>query len=147
MPVPVRTYRMTVWAGISYNLGEEGAKSIESHYVAALPGDIREARQDLADFGIEDFRRIFEGRRGYKPPLAAVKVSFEAEERALAPSLEVHVETLEMVYRGRQHYANRFPPRVLTYDIEYDPEFADEQPEDEDEEPEDDEDYEDDEEW
>lgn len=131
MPVLVRTYRMTVWAGISYNLGEEGAKSIESHYVAALPGDISEVRQDLADFGIKDFRRTFEEFRGYKPPLAALKVSFEAEERALAASSEVRIETLEMVYRGRQHYAKRLPLRALTYDIEYDPEFADEAREDE----------------
>lgn len=134
---------MTAWAGISYNLGDEGAKSLECHYVAALPGDIHELRQELAEFAIEDFRNTFEELRGYKPPLGAVKVSFEAEQPALSPSSEVQVETLEMVYRGRQHHAKRFPPRLLTYDIEYDPEFADEGLEDESEV---DEEYEDDEE-
>jgi len=110
---------------------------VESHYVAALPGEIHEVRQELAEFAIEDFRNTFEDLRGYKPPLAAVKVSFEAEQAALSPSSEVQVETLEMVYRGRQHYAKRFPPRILSFDIGYDPEFVDEDFENENNEPED----------
>jgi hypothetical protein len=111
---------MTVWAGISYNLGEEGAKSLECHYIATLPGDIHDVREDLADFGVEDFVRTYEELRGYKPDLRNVKVRFEAEQAALAPSSEIQVETLLMVYRGKQHYAQRFPVRTVSYEAEYD---------------------------
>ena len=61
--------------------------------------------------------------RGYKPELSNVKVRFEVEQSALSPSSEIQVETLLMVYRGKQHYAQRFPVRTVSYEVEYDPDF------------------------
>jgi hypothetical protein len=127
-----RVYRMTVWTGIAYHEGEEGAKSLECHYTAALPGDLHEVRQDLADFGINNFLRTFEELHGYKPSPSAVKVRFEAEQTALAPTEEIQVETLEITYRGKQHYARRFAPRTMRYN--YDPDsYCDEDEDDADE--------------
>jgi len=154
-----RVYHMTL-ATRGYSLGQN-AWSFEAHYTAALSGNIHDVRLDFADFGVRHFRRTILRRYGLRIPEGNIRVGWEREEPALAPSRDVHVEFREMTYRGKQTYARRLPSEVLRYDVEYDPETEygeaddeyeeedsdeDEEYEDENDELEDDEEYENDEE-
>ena len=126
------------------------AWSFEGHYTAALSGDIHDVRMDLADFGVRHFRRAILRRYGLRIPEGNIRVGWEREEPALAPSRDVHVQFREMTYRGKQTYARRVPPEILRYDVEYDPDMdydeAEFGGEDLDQEYEDEEEYENDEE-
>jgi hypothetical protein len=115
-----RVYHMTL-ATRGYS-PSQNAWSFEAHYTAALSGDIGDVRLDLADFGVEHFRRAIMRRYGLRIPEGKIRVGWEREESALAPSPDVHVEFREMTYRGKQAYARRLPAEVLRYGNKYDPE-------------------------
>jgi len=114
-----RVYRMTL-ATRGYSLGQN-AWSIEGHYIATLPGEIHDTRQDLADFCIPHFRRKVLRHTGQQVSKDKIRVGWEREESALAPSPDIRVEFRKMTYRGRQTQARRLPSDVLRYDVEYDP--------------------------
>ena len=115
-----RVYRMTL-STRGYSLGQN-AWSFEGHYTAALPGDIHKVRFDLADFCIPRFRRTVLRLAGQRISEDKIRVGWEREEPALAPSPDVHVEFREMTYRGKQTYARRLPAETLRYGNKYDPE-------------------------
>jgi hypothetical protein len=133
-----RVYRMTL-SSRGYTPGRN-AWSFEAHYTASLPGDIHDVRFELADLGVEHFRRKILRLYGLRIPEGKIRVGWEREERALAPSPDIHVEFREITFRGKQTYARRLPPDVLRYDVEYDPEADYDQAEDEYEEEDSDED-------
>ena len=115
-----RVYHMTL-AARGYS-PSQNAWSFEGHYTAALSGDIHDVRLDLADFGIPHFRGAIMRRYGLRIPEGKIRVGWEREEPALAPSPDVHVEFREMTYRGKQTYARRLPAETLRYGNKYDPE-------------------------
>jgi len=115
-----RVYHMTL-ATRGYS-PSQNAWSFEAHYTAALSGDIGDVRLDLADFGIPHFRGAIMRRYGLRIPEGKIRVGWEREEPALAPSPDIHVEFREMTYRGKQTYARRLPAETLRYGNKYDPE-------------------------
>jgi hypothetical protein len=138
----VRVYRMTLSTrGYSPS---QNAWSFEGHYTAALPGDIHDVRFDLADFCIPHFRRTVLKHTGRRISDDKIRVGWEREESALAPSPDIRVEFREMTYRGKQTYARQLPVEVLRYEADYDE--YDEEEENLHEDEEDEEEYEDDEE-
>ncbi len=112
----VRAYRMTL-STRGYDPGRHGW-SFEAHFIAALPGDIRDVREDLSDYGVTYFIR--EVRRLYGVSLSErnVRIGFEREEPALSASRDIRIEFRELTFRGKQQRARAFPAEVLSYDPE-----------------------------
>jgi len=100
----------------------QNAWSFEGHYTAAISGEIHDVRLDLADFCIPHFRRTVLRHTGQRISEDKIRVGWEREEPALAPSSDIRVEFREMSYRGKQIYARRLPAETLRYGDKYDPE-------------------------
>jgi len=95
----VRVYRFTV-ATVWYDEEAAHAREIEAHFVTARAGDIQQVRQELAERGLKFLRDLI--RRRYRQlPDREIRVGFEAEELALAPTDEVRVDILSMEFTGR----------------------------------------------
>lgn len=111
----VRVYHLTI-STRGYSLGEN-AWSYEAHFTATLPGGIHQVREKLRAIAFPYFQRLVLERYGQHIPLDRIRGEFEREEQALAPSLDIRVEPLEITYRGKMHHATSMPIRRLPSDI------------------------------
>lgn len=140
----VRVYHMTL-STRGYSL-RQNAWSYEAHFTAAVPGNIHNVRERLRSLAFPYFQRLIQERYGQDIPLEKIRGEFEREDQALSSSPDILVEPVEIVYRGKTHYATKLPVRKLPSDIvAYDPDSGDMEEDDNDEDWEDD-DWEDDEE-
>ena len=94
---------------------QSNAWSAEAHYTTALPGSIHQNREQLRDFAIPHFQRVMRRHYGMYIPRAQIRGRFQREEPALSPSRTLHVDVLETVYRGRQHYDRYVASEDLPY--------------------------------
>jgi hypothetical protein len=94
---------------------QSNAWSAEAHYTIALPGSIHQNREQLRDFAIPHFQRVMRRQYGMYIPRGEIRGRFQREELALSPSRTLHVDVLETVYRGRQHYDRYVASEDLPY--------------------------------
>jgi hypothetical protein len=111
-------FTITHLANTFYEKPSEGARSLEIHCQAVLPGSIHANRQRLGDFGVRPFQRKALELYGIRFPADQIKVRFELIEPALESSRYITVDALEMTYRGKQVRSRRFPTETIPYRAE-----------------------------
>jgi hypothetical protein len=94
---------------------QSNAWSAEAHYTIALPGSIHQNRERLRDFAIPHFQRVMRRHYGMYLRRGEIRGRFQREEPALSPTRTLHVDVLETVYRGRQHYDRHVASANLPY--------------------------------
>ncbi len=99
----------------------QGFMSIEGPYSHDSADSIHTARQRLTEYAKEHFIRTVRRLYGIRLSPGDVKIGYEREEPALAPSRLVHVDLFEMIYRGKQHFARNLASENLRI-FRYDPE-------------------------
>ncbi len=104
--MPVRVYRATAVYGSWYD-GEK-ARGFEGHFVASLSGKIAANRVKLAKFITPIFQKQILQQYALRVSPGQIRIRFEREQAAFARSRLVHVEFLEMTYRGRERHAKRY---------------------------------------
>jgi hypothetical protein len=93
--------------------------SFEAHYSYDSIDSIHASRQRLTDYAIEHFIRTVRRLYGIRLAPRDIKIGYEREQPAPTPSRFLHVELLEIIYRGKQHYARKLASenlRIFRYD-------------------------------
>jgi hypothetical protein len=93
----------------------ENAWTAEGHYSTASTGQIDEVREDLRDTAFPHFRSAIRRFYGIRISGGEIKAKLEPEQPALAPSDTVHVDILEMIYRGKQHYSRQLASEDIPF--------------------------------
>jgi hypothetical protein len=135
----VNIYRMTIWTGVFYQTPGQPARSIESNFKAALPGDIHTNLEQLRERCVPVFRGLVRRFSGRTVAPEEMNIRFERPEGTSKSSPDVEVQSREYSYRGRQMYARQLPTQVLRLfeeeeSDEEDEEWGDDEDNDEDEE-------------
>jgi hypothetical protein len=94
---------------------QSNAWSAEAHYTIALPGSIHQNREWLREFAIPHFQGVMRRHYGMYIRSGEIRGSFQREQPALSRSRTLHVDVLETVYRGRQHYDRYVASEDLPY--------------------------------
>jgi|GEM_PF-3434411 hypothetical protein len=94
---------------------QRNAWSAEAHYTTALSGNLHQNRERLRDFAFPHFQEAMRRHYGMYIPRGEIRGNWQLERPALSPSRTLHVDVLETVYRGRQHYDRHIASEDLPY--------------------------------
>lgn len=82
----------------------QNAWNLEGHYLFASPGNLHNVRERLREIAFPHFQRAVQSLYGMHLALGQIRGRFQLEQLALSPSRTIHVDLVETVYRGKQHY-------------------------------------------
>lgn len=110
---PARLYDLTL--SMRGYTPQSNAWRAEAHYTTVLRGNIHENRERLRNFAFPHFQEVMRRHYGMYIPRGEIRGNFQAEQLALTPTRMLHVDVLETVYRGRQHYDRQVTSEDLPY--------------------------------